>query len=77
MRAAVRAAALTFTLAIGPGLAGADALTARLETGRQEWVSRRFPIEITLSRPATSAEGRLAVVLGKTDLTDLFEPSSR
>lgn len=75
MRAAARAAALTFTLAIGPGLAGDDALTARLETGGQEWVSRRFPIEIALSRPATSAEGRLAVVLGKTDLTDLFEPS--
>jgi hypothetical protein len=77
MRAAAYAAALTFALAIGPGLAGDDALTARLETGGQEWVSRRFPIEIALSRPATPAEGRLAVVLGKTDLTDLFEPSEK
>jgi hypothetical protein len=77
MRAAARAAALTLALAIGPGLAGDDALTARLETGGQEWVSRRFPIEIALSRPATPAEGRLAVVLGRTDLTDLFEPSEK
>ncbi|MCM3875847.1 MAG: hypothetical protein NEA02_05450 [Thermoanaerobaculia bacterium] len=73
MRAAARAAALTLTLAIGPGLAGDDALTARLETGGQEWVSRRFPIEIVTNRVPRAEEGRIAVQIGKTDVTDLFE----
>lgn len=81
MRSAARGNALIFVLVsalvAGADLAGDDALTARLETGGREWVSRRFPIEIALSRPAASAEGRLAVVLGKTDLTDLFEPTEK
>jgi len=76
MRAAARAAALTVTLAACP-LAADEVLTARLETGGQEWVSRRFPIEIQPSRPVAAGEGRLAVQLGKTDLTDLFEATEK
>ncbi len=38
-------------------------------------MSRRFPIEIVPSRPVRAAEGRLAVQIGKADVTDLFEPS--
>ncbi|HTS03081.1 MAG TPA: hypothetical protein VMN04_11195 [Thermoanaerobaculia bacterium] len=75
MRAAARAAALAFTLALGPGLAAEDALSVRLETGGQEWVSRRSAIEIVPSRPVRAAEGRLAIQIGKADVTDLFEPS--
>ncbi|MBK9064376.1 MAG: hypothetical protein IPL89_14455 [Acidobacteria bacterium] len=77
MRAAARAAALAFALASGPVLAGDDALSARLETGGQEWVSRRFPIEIQPSRSVAASEGRVAVLLGKTDLTDLFEATEK
>jgi hypothetical protein len=35
------------------------------------------PIELTLNRPLAQGEGRLAVVLGATDLTDLFAVSAQ
>src|SRR5262245_39475067 len=34
-------------------------------------------IELTLNRPLTQGEGRLAVVIGSSDLTDLFAISAR
>ena len=54
-------------------MAAAEDVTVRIETGGQEWVSRRFPVEIVLSRPVPYSEGRVAVFLDKTDLTDFFE----
>ncbi len=38
-------------------------------------MNRRSAIEIVPSRPVRAAEGRLAVQIGKADVTDLFEPS--
>ncbi|MGH9752081.1 MAG: hypothetical protein ACREA2_04800 [Blastocatellia bacterium] len=35
------------------------------------------PIELTINRPLAQGEGRLAVVVGATDLTDLFVVSAR
>jgi hypothetical protein len=75
VRTAARAAFLAVALAAGPGLADEDPLSARLETGGQEWVSRRFALEIVPSRPVRAAEGRLAIQIGKADVTDLFETS--
>lgn len=77
MRAAARAAALTFALAAGRGLGDEAALTVTLETGGAEAVPRRFPIEVVVSRPVLAAEGRLAVQIGRADVTDLFEPVER
>ncbi len=52
-------------------------LTVRLETGGVDPVPRRFPIEVVPSRPIPASEGRLAVQIGRTDVTDLFEPTDR
>ena len=76
MRTRFRAAALAVVLAAGPAPAQED-LSVRLETGGAEAVPRRFPIEVVPSRPILASEGRLAVQIGKTDVTDLFEPTDR
>lgn len=52
-----------------------DDLSARVETGGAEWISRRDPLEVVLSRPVPEEEGRIAVLLDKSDLTDLFDRS--
>lgn len=75
MRVGSRVAFLTVALAAGGAFAEEGSLTARLESGGQEWVSRRAAIEIVPSRPVRAAEGRLAVQIGKADVTDLFAPS--
>jgi hypothetical protein len=64
-------------LAAGAAAASADDLTVRLETGGRDVVGRRDAIEVVPSRPIPASEGRLAVQIGKTDATDLFEPSER
>ena len=52
--------------------AGAEELGVSLAEDR--WVRRDTPLRLTLSRPLAAVDGRLAVVLGATDLTDLFAP---
>ena len=37
------------------------------------WISRHEVIELQMSRPLESSEGRLAVFVGTTDMTNLFE----
>lgn len=58
-----------------PGAAepvGEESATLAVESGpSQDWISRNDSVEIVLTAPATSAAGRIAVVLGTTDVTDL------
>jgi len=69
------AAALACTLGSSPSLAqqGEAELTVELESGADEWHSRDAVIRLTPSRPLEAHEGRFAVLIGSTDLTDLFE----
>lgn len=59
------------------GPAPAEDLSVRLETGGAEAVPRRFPIEVVPSRPIPASEGRLAVQIGRADVTDFFEATER
>jgi hypothetical protein len=53
--------------------APAPAFQIALSTGGHEWVRRDGTVEIKLDRWPTAGEGRLAVLLGPTDVTDLFQ----
>lgn len=69
------AAALACTLGSTPVLAqqAASDMTVHLESGADEWHARDAVIRLIPSRPLEPDEGRLAVLIGSTDLTDLFE----
>ena len=77
MRAGALVAPLLLALAALPAVAQDSDLSVRFETGGSEKVARRFPIEIVPNRPIRAAEGRLAVLLGRADVTDLFEATER
>lgn len=69
------AAALACAFAGAPVLAQQDGaeLSVQLEGSADEWLARDAVIRLIPSRPLESHEGRLAVLIGSTDLTDLFE----
>ncbi len=67
---------LSLILALAAPAAASDDLTVRLETGGP-LVPRQYPIEVVVSRPVPASEGRLAVQIGRADVTDLFEPTER
>jgi hypothetical protein len=50
-----------------------DAQELTVSLAGEGWVRRDAPLRLTLSRPVAAGEGRLAVVLDLTDVTDLFE----
>jgi hypothetical protein len=50
----------------------AGAIDARLDTGGREWVRRDDSIRVVLDRLPQPSEGRLAVLLGAADVSDLF-----
>lgn len=52
---------------------GSAELVIRLEGDAQEWRSPDEVIRLSLGRPVAPEEGRLAVLVGTLDLTDLFE----
>ncbi|HVS03411.1 MAG TPA: hypothetical protein VMT16_11630 [Thermoanaerobaculia bacterium] len=54
------------------GAAAAAALEVRLDTGGSDWVRRDQAIRLVLDRLPQPAEGRLAVLVGEVDMTDLF-----
>ncbi|NLG75279.1 MAG: hypothetical protein GX535_03505 [Xanthomonadaceae bacterium] len=78
-RSSILRAACTTTLACALGSAPAFAqqpgaeLSVHLESGADEWRPRDASIRLTPSRPLQPDEGRFAVLIGATDLTDLFE----
>ena len=51
---------------------GAQELTVTTSFADKEAVAPGEPIELTLNRPLDAAEGRLAVLVGTSDLTGLF-----
>lgn len=55
------------------GLAAAQELTITPNFDGEKWLGTRQPIELRLSRPLLPAEGRLAVFVGSSDLTPLFD----
>src|SRR5262249_24147226 len=54
-----------------------QALTLQPSFAGKPSVAPDEPIELTLNRPLAQSEGRLAVIVGATDLTDLFIVSAR
>src|SRR5262249_48264645 len=54
-----------------------QALTVQAGFTDKQSVAPDEAIELTLNRPLTQGEGRLAVVIGSSDLTDLFAISAR
>ena len=56
---------------VGPVSATAQSLTVTSNlTG--DWIDRRFPVELRLSRALEPDEGEIAILVGDTDVTDLF-----
>src|SRR5262245_59296005 len=54
-----------------------QALTVQASFADKQSIAPDEPIELTIDRSLEAVEGRLAVVVGATDLTDLFVPSAR
>lgn len=75
MLRAACAATLACALDSSPALAQQDELelTVQLESNADEWHARDESIRLIPSRPLEPSEGRFAVLIGETDLTDLFE----
>ncbi len=59
------------------GLAATEDLTVSLDTGGKPSLERRGSFDVNVSRPVTAQEGRLAVLVGTEDRTDLMVPTSR
>ncbi len=55
----------------------ADDLVVTLGGRGQDWIRRRDPVELVLSREPADAEGRIAVLIGGTDVSDFLEVSPR
>lgn len=58
------------------GVARADDVTVTLETGGKTSIDRRGSFDVVLSRPLKADEGRLAVLVGTEDRTDLMIPTT-
>lgn len=54
-----------------------QALTVQVSFADNQSIAPDEPIELTVNRPLAQGEGRLAVVVGASDLTDLFVLSAR
>src|SRR5262245_25370091 len=54
-----------------------QALTVHAGFADKQSITPDAPIELTVNRPLAQGEGRLAVVVGGTDLTDLFVVSAQ
>ncbi|MGH9838763.1 MAG: hypothetical protein ACREEM_08265 [Blastocatellia bacterium] len=54
-----------------------QAMTVQASFADKQSVAPDEPIELTLNRPLAQGEGRLAVIAGATDLTDLFAVSAQ
>src|SRR5512134_763665 len=65
------ACALTL-LAVSPARAEGPALSVTPSFAAHAAVSTADAVMLTLSRPLAAAEGRLAILVGSTDWTDLF-----
>jgi hypothetical protein len=52
------------------------AITVATSLPADRFVDRRAPIEVSLNRPLTSAEGEIAVVVAGVDVTDLLEKNA-
>jgi hypothetical protein len=92
-RAAVRQGALVLlglAAAFASDLSGANAavntsgqetniqaLTVQVGFADKQSIAPDEPIELTINRPLAQGEGRLAVVVGATDMTDLFAVSAQ
>lgn len=68
--------------AVADSARGQDSTTARVPAlsvtssfAPERWIPADSPIALMLSRPLTSDEGRVAVLIGSTDVTSLFERS--
>ena len=48
-------------------------LSVTVDTGGVEWLPRNGTLSLTFDRVLTPEDGRLAVVLGSTDITELFD----
>lgn len=71
----VMLAAFAMHVAAGHAIAQeAAAVTADFPPG--EWIDSRRAIELTLDGDTTQQEGRLAVVIGTTEWTGLFETTA-
>lgn len=64
-------AVLTAGMAL-PCAAGSVELVFELDAGSAGWIARDHPLTLTASRPLEADEGRLAILVGPADLTDLF-----
>lgn len=53
--------------------ATAAAITATAALPSEGWIPARHPLDITLSRPPAVGEGRIAVMVGILDISDLIE----
>lgn len=73
----IRTILLALALAVLALGAAAQELEISLDTGGREWVEQRQEIELLLNRPLESADGRLAILIGQVDLTDLFRSTPR
>lgn len=72
MRATLRLAVVTFALLSTWPLRAAEGLTVSAGWDEATFVGRTDRIELRLSRPLLPGEGRLGIVLGSLDLSDLF-----
>jgi hypothetical protein len=59
-------------LGLTAGMARAQAISVQLNTRGEAWVRRDAAIELVVQPMPAASEGRLAIVLGTTDMTDLF-----
>ncbi len=69
--------ALALLCAFGSPSARSEELAVTLDTRGREWVGRRDPVELVLSREVTEKEGRIAVLIDGTDVSDVLESSPR
>jgi hypothetical protein len=67
----MRRAILIITLLVSSLVRG-DELVVRAAFPQDQWLDRRSPLELELSRALAPGEGRLVVFAGETDITGIF-----
>ncbi|MFI5120706.1 MAG: hypothetical protein ACHQM4_09845 [Thermoanaerobaculia bacterium] len=70
-----RAMALAAVGALSAAPALSEDLSVRLEPGGGGFVGRRQTLDFVLSREVVASEGRIAILIGGLDVSDLLEPS--
>ena len=66
---------LTAVCALSAAPARSEDLSVRLEAGGGGWIGRRQTLDFVLSREVVASEGRIAILIGGLDISDLLEPS--